>query len=263
MLLDRRALLLAGVLCRDVRALAWTARRFPPPIVLALLTVVALVQYVEGATLRGSAASSAARVNPPHFVDAEIADLAARADRLFVYPSHECTRDDPEWPHPESWRAAIVELLLTTSKRALPSNSAYVNRGRKDCEREARDLPTDGLVPGTLYVVRRADVPGFLAGPAAGATCRTTDLAFVCLALSTFGARSQRAQSLVSRRSASIGNHPASSRALLVETARLAQRQGTSLRRSAFISAGSARGRAERRRRHPPRRDRVSFRWPS
>jgi hypothetical protein len=162
--------------------LAWTARRFPPPIALALLTVVALVQYAEGATLRGSVASTAARVNPPHFVDAEIADLAARADRLFVYPSWECTRDDPEWPHPESWRAAIVELQLTTSKRALPSNSAYVNRGRKDCEREARDLPTDGLVPGTLYVVRRADVPGFLAGPAAGAICRTTDLAFVCLA---------------------------------------------------------------------------------
>lgn len=161
--------------------LAWTARRFPPRLALGLLLVVALAQYVESAPLRANVRNAAARINPPRFVDARVAALAARAERLFVYPSYECTRNDPAWPHPESWRAAVVELQLATSDRALPSNSAYVSRGRKDCSAEQRALPTQSLDRDTLYVVRRADVPGFVDGRTVDAECVTTDLAFVCL----------------------------------------------------------------------------------
>jgi hypothetical protein len=161
---------------------AWTAERFPPRAALALLLVVALAQYVESAPLRATVRNAAAQVNAPYFVDARVAVLAARAQRLFVYPSYECTRDDEAWPHPESWRASVVELELAISERALPTNSAYVSRGRKDCDAETRALATAPLEPGTLSVVRRTVVPDFAARFGAAAECLETDGAILCLA---------------------------------------------------------------------------------
>ena len=166
------------VLTFGLLASVW--HRFPGGAGLALLTVVACLQYVETQPMRASVAVSSSRVNSPHFVGAEVAALVNRAERLFVYPSYECTLNDPRWPEPNSWRAAIVELMLFTSHRALASNSAYVSRGRKDCDLERRSLPNGALDRGTLYVVRRTDAPAFTHDLGDTVSCLEKDSAFLC-----------------------------------------------------------------------------------
>jgi hypothetical protein len=152
---------------------AWTARRVPPR---GALGPAAGRRSRSTSSRRRSAPTCGTRPRsqPAAFVDARVAALAARAQRLFVYPSYECTRDDDAWPHPESWRASVVELQLATSDRALPSNSAYVSRaGRTVARRSAR---SDGpFERGTLSVVRRTDVPDLAERLGARAECLGTE----------------------------------------------------------------------------------------
>ena len=155
-------------------------RRFPGRVGVAILAFVALVQYAETRAMRLGIASAAGRINAADFVDAEVVDLVNQAERLFIYPSFDCAQDDAEWPQPSSWRGATMELMLFTSARALPSNSMYVSRGRKDCERERRSLPSGTLEPGTLYVVRRADAPSFANDLRDTANCVVKRTAFLC-----------------------------------------------------------------------------------
>lgn len=160
--------------------LASVWRRLPGRAGVAILAGVALLQYAETRTMRSSVASAAGRINQPHFVDVEVMDRVDRADRLFVYPSFDCTQGDPDWQQPSSWRATTMELLLFTSGRALPSNSMYVSRGQKDCEGERRSLPNRTLDPGTLYVVRRADAPALANDLGSAANCLVKGPAFLC-----------------------------------------------------------------------------------
>ena len=62
----------------------------------------------------------------------------------------------------------------------MASNSAYVSRGRKDCDLEHSTLPHDTLERGTLYIVRRADAPTFPQDLGAGASCLEKETAFLC-----------------------------------------------------------------------------------
>ncbi len=160
--------------------LASVWRRFPGPLGLAILAVVAVVQYAETRTMRLAVSNNASRINPSHFVDTAVMALVDRADRLFVYPSFECTQGDPEWPRPGSWRGTIMELLLYTSGRALPTNSMYVNRRRKDCQRERQTFPNTTLDSDTLYVVRRADARALADDLGDTATCLAKGAAFLC-----------------------------------------------------------------------------------
>ena len=161
---------------------ACVAARFPGRVGIGILAVLALAQYAESAPLRGAVKEAASRVNPAFFASADVVAYATQADRLFVYPSYECTTEDSEWPRPESWRAAIVELTLALSEHAVPTNSVYVNRGHKDCTEERRALARRPFTPGTLYVVRRRDAPDFIGEFGRAGSCLTTATAFVCLA---------------------------------------------------------------------------------
>jgi hypothetical protein len=160
--------------------LAWVSRRFRPALAHALLIAATLLQVLESEPQRVGVAAASAEVHGAHFATSDVLGLAGRAERIFAFPSFECAQDDPAWPHPESWRAALIELTLAVSPRAMPINSAYVSRGRKNCAAERSELERGSFEPGTLFVVRRADVQDFAARFVAGA-CLRTDAAFVCL----------------------------------------------------------------------------------
>lgn len=161
-------------------AIAAATQRFRGVGLGALLVAACFAQLAETQSSRLELARASTQVNRAVFATDELLALSAKAQRIFAFPSFECASDDPAWPHPESWRAGLMELTLAVSRRALPINSAYVSRGRKNCDDERRQLER-GVEAGTLYVVRRVDVPDFPTRFADAAACRPTDLAFTCL----------------------------------------------------------------------------------
>lgn len=146
----------------------------------ALLVVTVVAQLAETHPLRADLARASTQVNRAVFTTDDMLAMAAKAQRIFAFPSFECATDDAGWPRPNSWRGGLAELTLAVSSRAVPINSAYVSRGHKNCDGERRQFEREPEV-GTLYVVRRADAPDFPTRFAAPDACLRTDLAFTCL----------------------------------------------------------------------------------
>ncbi len=140
-------------------AISVVVPRLPPRWAMAVACLVAACQYAETREARQHVWSSASQVNAAVLVDDAIAERVSRASKLFFFPSFECSTDmDPTWPHPDSWRALGVEVLLVASRKGIPTNSMYVSRGRKDCALERAWMPGHELEPGMLYILREESV---------------------------------------------------------------------------------------------------------
>jgi hypothetical protein len=194
--------------------IAFTLRRVPRHAGTAIAIAVAMLQLTETRGLRSSVAAAARRVNEPYFVDAMIAERVRAADRLFFYPSFECTEDDATWPQRASWRGITLEVMLLASQRAVPSNSMYVNRRQKDCDRERTAFPPSVLEPGTLYIVRVESTGPWIDDLKASGTCVLKEPALVCGARADAGATPTAGSSRpavvgpVARRADRTARHP-------------------------------------------------------
>ncbi len=135
---------------------AFLAARLPPLASVVVLVSVAALQLSETRAMRESLAHASSQANKPYLVSGNIVDEVRSAERLFFYPSFECSRGDSSFPHPDSWGGVTVEMMLLASQAAIPSNSTYVNRWHKDCAVED-EIRSRSLEQGTLYIVRVAE----------------------------------------------------------------------------------------------------------
>lgn len=162
-------------------AISTVIPRLPRSLAMAVALLVATGQYFETQGARAYMRASASRVNAAVLVDSTIADRVSRATKLFFYPSFECSYDiDAGWPHPDSWRALGIEILLAASRKGIPTNSMYVSRGEKDCTLERAWMSSGRLERGTLYILREGSVGDWARSLEESGTCTVASAIVIC-----------------------------------------------------------------------------------
>jgi hypothetical protein len=103
-------------------------------------------------------------------------------DRIWQYPSWFCggLGRDPAIQYTAAAQETQIQLLA--ARKRAPTNSVYMARRAKDCEREAAEARALRMKDGTLYVFSRgavAQVPALL-DLATKPACRRLDWGVVC-----------------------------------------------------------------------------------
>ncbi|MBN8481579.1 MAG: hypothetical protein J0L88_08325, partial [Xanthomonadales bacterium] len=106
--------------------------------------------------------------------------LVAAHARIFQFPSFECGGLFGHGVPGNKFRG--VEIDWIAARANVPTNSAYLARFSKDCERERADAARDHDQPGVLYLYRSADDTGafLLARGIDASRCGLLDDVVVC-----------------------------------------------------------------------------------
>lgn len=126
--------------------------------VLAILVLAALAQIVDAWPMQSSMRAASASAAPASIDRVAWTHLVSTHQRIFQFPSFECGGLFGRGVPGSKFRE--IEFDWIAAQQNKPTNSAYLARFTKDCERERRDAAAHHDEHGVLYLYRSTDEIG-------------------------------------------------------------------------------------------------------
>lgn len=133
-------------------------RRHPAPRAALLLVFAALLQFVDVWPMQPGVRAASASMAPVTIDRATWTRLIAGHREIFQYPSFECGGLFGNGVPGTKFRGLEIDWIAAELDR--PTNSAYLARFTKDCERERAEAARRHGEPGVLYLYRSTDDVG-------------------------------------------------------------------------------------------------------
>lgn len=161
-------------------AIAAVCARHGPRRAGALLAAAAVLQVADARPMQAGVRAASASAAPSTIDVPAWTRLVAAHARIFQFPSFECGGLFGHGVPGNKFRG--VEIDWIAARANVPTNSAYLARFSKDCERERADAARDHDQPGVLYLYRSADDTGafLLARGIDASRCGLLDDVVVC-----------------------------------------------------------------------------------
>jgi hypothetical protein len=144
-------------------AIACVVKRYQPGAAASLLVIAGVLQWIDVQPMQPSRRGVSAAGAAPTIDETRWRALIAAHARIFQFPSFQCGgiyNEDIE--NSSIYRELEIDLIAARLDR--PTNSAYLARYTKDCERERERAGRDTAEPGTLYLYRSSeDIGAYLA----------------------------------------------------------------------------------------------------
>ena len=154
-----------------------TSQRFRPRAARILILTAVILQLADTHFLRQGAMAAAAHGHPQELKREEWRPLLAAHRFLVQYPSFQCGGWAGQWPDNNS----NMELLLMAAQMDMPSNSAYLSRLNRNCEKEMAEGQNFEIADGGLYIfARRFPIHKFAKMPSFAAWCREFRYGIAC-----------------------------------------------------------------------------------
>jgi hypothetical protein len=154
-----------------------TYRRFDPRTARILIVAAVALQLADTQIHRETMAKATRQGYPKALPEEVWTALLAKHEYFKQYPSYQCGGWAGKFPenHPN------LELLWLAAKLDKPSNSAYLARTSRDCEKEKREGLGFQVDEKGLYVYgNNFDIKALAAMPRFGDWCRTFDHGVAC-----------------------------------------------------------------------------------
>ena len=147
-----------------------------------ILVVAAVLEIADVWPMQRGIRAASASAAPSSIHSGEWTRLIEAHQRIFQYPSFECGGLFG-WGVPGT-KFRSIEIDWIAAERNIPTNSAYLARFTKDCERETEDAASNIGMHGVLYLYRSTEETGaFLEAHGADlARCDYLDDVVVCSA---------------------------------------------------------------------------------
>ena len=124
----------------------------------AVLVVAAVLQVADARPMQAGVRAASAAAAPSTIDASAWTRLVQTHERIFQYPSFECGGLFGHGVPGNKFRG--VEIDWIAAKANVPTNSAYLARFSKDCERERETAAREHGQAGVLYLYRSADDTG-------------------------------------------------------------------------------------------------------
>ena len=132
--------------------------RHRPRTAAMILASAALLQVVDARPMQAGVRMASASAAPSTIDVATWTRLIGAHARIFQYPSFECGGLFGHGVPGNKFRGLEIDWIA--ARLNVPTNSAYLARFTKDCERERADARTDHGAAGVLYLYRSSDDVG-------------------------------------------------------------------------------------------------------
>lgn len=132
--------------------------RYRPRTAAIVLASAALLQVIDTRPMQVGVRAASASPAPSTIDVATWTRLIGSHARIFQFPSFECGGLFGNGVPGNKFRG--VEIDWIAARLDVPTNSAYLARFTKDCERERIEAMTDHGAPGVLYLYRSSDEIG-------------------------------------------------------------------------------------------------------
>lgn len=154
--------------------------RWSPRQAAAILVAAAVLQVVDARPMQAGIRAASASAAPSTIDVATWTRLIEGHTRIFQYPSFECGGLFGHGVPGNKFRG--VEIDWIAAKANVPTNSAYLARFSKDCERERMQAMTDHGAVGVLYLYRSSEDVGdlLMASGVDSRECGSLDDVVVC-----------------------------------------------------------------------------------
>lgn len=154
--------------------------RYRPRTAAMVLVSAAVLQVVDARPMQAGVRAASASAAPSSIDVPTWTRLIGAHARIFQYPSFECGGLFGHGVPGNKFRG--VEIDWIAARLDVPTNSAYLARFTKDCERERADAMREHGAPGVLYLYRSSDDIGarLLANGIDSRSCGFLDDVVVC-----------------------------------------------------------------------------------